>query len=133
MKKVAFLILFYFTLHPVFAFAQTEIPSQIERTQQILQKEEALKEKINKPEKKLVKTIQVSGVTLVSIDKIQSIILPFQNRWLTEPEVESILASIKMLYEKTGFPNQPAEVSYKIEKHNLNIQVLELSQIKNEK
>ena len=64
------------------SFAQTSA-SQMERTQEMMQKNEALRKKITEQEKSFIKMIIVQGVALLSEDEIKRIVSPFQKHWLT--------------------------------------------------
>lgn len=103
--------------------AATPSASQIERTQEILEKGEALMNKIEKKEKKFIKKIIVQGVLSFSQDQIKEIILPFQKKWLTEVDIQQILDSFKELYKRQGKPL--ARISYQIKGNQLFIKAEE--------
>lgn len=127
-KKIAIVTLFGICICPAASFAQmTQIISgaQIERARDILEKEEAWKWKINRPEKVLIKNIEVKEVMLLGDNLIKEIIAPYKNRWLCENEIQGIISAVRILYEKNGYPNEPKEISFEIEKHNLKIKVQE--------
>lgn len=126
MKKVSFYIFLFNACYFGCCFAQAITGADIERTQIILQKEEAFKQIINKPEKLHIKDIVLDGVTLLSTDQLNSLILPFKRRWLYENDIKGILDSIKILYQKNGFANQPENISFKLEKCILKIRVVEV-------
>ena len=123
MKKIAILILFLCLSSLNICFAQDVPVSQIQRTQEILKKEEALREKLNQQEKAFIKKIIVEGVLLLDEEQVKEIILPFQKRWLTEDDINQIIDSLKQLYSQQT--KQTPEITYQIKKRNLKITVKE--------
>ena len=105
-------------------FAQTSA-SQMERALELLEKEKALRETIEKGQKVFIKKIIVKGATLLSEERIKEIILPFKNHWLTEADINSILDSITAAYKQKGYNNQPVKALYQVKKNLLKIQVVE--------
>lgn len=106
-------------------FAQSV--SQIEKSQQDLEKERALRAKIEQEEKVFVKKIIIEGATLISAERIKEIILPFQKRWLSKEEILQILHSLTAAYKEKGYSDQPAKISYQIKKASLKIKIEELT------
>lgn len=107
------------------AFAQTSA-SQIERTQEMTQNEEVLRNKIEEPKKSFIKTIIVQGASLLSKDQIKEIVLPFQNRWLSKDDIQEIMRSLSAAYGQKGYQNQPAGISYEVKKNSLIISIKEI-------
>lgn len=107
--------------------AQAPSLSQIERSQEILDKEKILREKFEKGEKVFIKKIIVQGVTLLTGDEIKETILRFEKRWLTEEDIQQILGLIQQAYGQKGYKNQLTKISYQIKKKCLIIRVEELA------
>ena len=99
-KKFIIFILFLSISFLNFCFAQTSTASSIEKSQEILEKEKALRERIEKEEKVFIKKIIVTGVALINKEKIKEVILPHENHWLTKKEILAILDSISAVYKK---------------------------------
>ncbi len=132
-------------------FAQTPPASQqmsgVERARQMQEEEENLRKRIEKPKKKekapekaapkigpeaptaqkmLIKSIEVTGVTLFSEDKIRAITSPYENKSLTFKEVQKIADLITDLYRKKGYVISRAYIpQQKMENGVLEIKVLE--------
>lgn len=123
-KKSIIFILFFGISFLNFCFAQTPTASSIEKSQEILEKEKALRARIEKEEKVFIKKIIVSGVTLVNKEEIKEAILPHENHWLTKKEILAILDSISAVYKKNGYE---VRISYVIIKKSLKIKVEELT------
>lgn len=123
MKKIIILTLFLTLGFYTFSFAQT-LPSQIERSQEILEKEKALREKL-KEEKIFIKKIIVEGVTLLGEDELKEIISLFQKRWLTKEEIQQILGLIEQAYKQKGFKEESIKILYQIKKKQLIIKIEE--------
>ena len=107
------------------SFAQGHSASRIERSQEILEKEEALREKIEKEEKVYIKKIILKGITSLSKEQREKIISPFQARWLTKKDIQQILELLKEAYHQQGYPGLPASISYQIKRNNLLIKAEE--------
>lgn len=130
MKKALFVILFILglTVSPKkTCFAEVHPAGEIERTQEILEKERALREKIEKEERFFIKRITVEGVTLLSAEEIKELILPFQRRWLSQIEMQQILDALTATYHQKGHPDQPEKISFQIKRGSLKIKAEELS------
>jgi hemolysin activation/secretion protein len=101
--------------------------SQIQRAQEILEKERALSQKLEEPQKIYIKKIMVEGASLLSPEEIREIISSFQKRWLTKEDIQQIMESFRQAYQRRGYAKQPAKISYRIEKRNLIIVIEELT------
>lgn len=112
-----FLILGFFYL----SIAQTPPTGQIERSQEILQKEGIFKDKIEKQEKIYIKRIIVKGATLLDQEQIREIILPFQRHWLTKDDIRHLVDSLKQSYQQQS--REVPVISYVVEGGKLIIEV----------
>lgn len=132
MKGFAILILLLcgFLLFPFISFAQTPPPvSQYEKSEQELEREKQLRERIEKEiekpeikkeeeelpseeaEKKVfIKKIKVTGVTVFSEKKIKEITSQYENKELSLREIYKIADLITDLYRKNGYLTSRAYV-----------------------
>jgi len=124
MLKITSIILFIFTVSFSISFAQVS-SSQIIRSQEILEIDKALREKLQEEEKVFIKKISVEGASLLTEDELKEIISPFQKKWLTQTKIQKILGSIREAYIKKGYQNQLLDVSFEIERKELKIKVKE--------
>jgi hemolysin activation/secretion protein len=99
--------------------------SEVEKTQEVLEKEEILRERLQEERKLFINKIVVEGISLLSSERIKEIILPFQKHWLSKKEIQQIVDLIIQAYRQEGYRELPARVSYSIEKKCLNIHVEE--------
>jgi len=102
--------------------------STITKSQDMIQKEEALREKLDKNEKVYLKKAVVTGVTLIDKEKIKEIVEPFKNHWISKNDIQIILDSITAAYKEKGYADKLGSISYKIRRNNLNIIIMEKSQ-----
>lgn len=109
----------------VISFAQNITPAQIERSQEILEEEKIIRDKLEKEEKVYIKKIIVKGVTLLSQAQIKEIISPFQKHWLTKEDIQQILDLLEKAYINNGYGNKVKGISYQIKKRVLGIQIEE--------
>lgn len=137
------LVLFLLCLLPYFLEASDV--SQIERTQEILQKEKELRERIEKDKEKpqieeelplytplvptekiFIQKIRVTDVHLLSEGEINQIILPFEGKELGLEEMQKVVELITDTYRKKGYVTCRAYLPpQKIEDNLLEIRVLE--------
>lgn len=126
-QVMGLLLILFFTFIPFETICFAEPPSvgQIERAQEILQKEEILRNKLEKEEKVYIKKIIVKGATLLDEGKIKEIILPFQKHWLSKTDIQQILDIIGQAYKQKGYTGSPIRISSQIKKNCLEINVEE--------
>lgn len=124
MKKILGIILFLGICANIDNFAQIT-PSQVQRTHEILEKEKALREKIEKEEKVFIKRIVVEGASLLSKDEIDKIILPFQRHWLSKEDIQQIINLLIQTYNQKGYDASKVNISYEIKKRQLIIEINE--------
>jgi hemolysin activation/secretion protein len=131
MKKFLIAVILFFLFLRIgienLCFAQAPTVSQIERTQEILDKEKVLREKLLEEEKIFINKILVEGISLLTEDQIKDIILPFQRKWLTKKDIQHLLELIKEAYKLKGYTGQPTKISYQIKKKQLIIRVEEFA------
>ncbi len=125
MKKTLFAILISIFGFYNLCFSQVPSMGQIQKTQQDLEMEKALRTEAEKGKKVLIKKITVKGARLITKDKIKEIILPFQKHWLTQSDIDLIINSITYAYRQKGYQEQPSKISYQIKKANLEIDIIE--------
>lgn len=129
-KEITSLVLIIFFLflsvgYEIVCFAENPSASEIERTQEIIQEEEFLRDKLKTEEKVFIKKIIVKGITLLDEDKIKEIILPFQKHWLSKADIQQILDAIDQAYKQKGYTGVPIKISSQIKKNCLKINVEE--------
>lgn len=125
LKAAILFFLFLGVNNRVIYCAEDASVSKIQRSQEILEKEKALRERIEKGEKVFIKKITVSGITLLKENQIKKAILPFKNRWLSKDEIQGIVDLIIATYKQSGYSEKVPKIFYKIKKNNLNITVEE--------
>lgn len=125
MNRVIFFILFFTLGFYSLCFSQSAI-SEIGRTEEIIEEEKALRKRLEEGRKVFIKKIIVEGVSLLSQEQIEQIMLPFQKHWLSKEEIQQIVDLIVQAYRQEGHRKQPAKIFYEIKKKSLEIQVEEL-------
>ncbi len=105
-------------------FAQVS-PGQIERSQEIIQNEEALRNRIEQENKVLIKKIIVQDADLLGAEEIKKITLAYENHWLSESDINGIIDLLKAAYKEKGYSQQPRKITFRIKSHILKIHVLE--------
>ncbi len=110
-----------------FSICSAQPPTgQIQKTQEMLEKERELRQRIEKPQKQFVEKIQVEGASLLSEQELQEITLLFEERWLTQEDIQQVIDLIIQAYKQKGYSEKELKSSYQIENNNLEIQVEEL-------
>ena len=120
---ITILVLSVFNLLPCFAQIN---PSQLERSQEMIEREEALRSKLENQEKVFINKIIISGTTILSEEDLKAINLAYKRKWLTKDDIQQVLELIKQRYETKGYPTDLLNIDYKIKKNNLEIQIQEL-------
>ena len=109
-------------------FSQTPTAAKIERSQEILQEDKALRQKIEQQEKFFVKTIIVKGALRLSEEEIKGIIATSQAQWMTKEDIQQIIDSLKSAYEKKRIKADQVKVTYELKKDStIEITVNELT------
>jgi len=98
---------------------------QVQKTQQDIEMEKALRTEAERGKRVLIKKIIVKGARLITKDRIKEIILPFQKHWLTQSDIDLILNSITFAYREKGYQNQPEKILYQVKRANLEIDIVE--------
>lgn len=98
--------------------SQDNSVSTITRSQEMIEKESALRENINKNDKIYLKKVVIKGAASIDKEKIKEMLRPFKNYWISKDDIQSIIDSISAIY-------QEKEISYKINKNTLNVSVKE--------
>ena len=125
MQKTAVILVLFLTLGSFSSAKAQTSASQLQRAQDLLEEEKAIRLKIEEPQKKYIKSIKVEGAALLSQDKIQELTAPFFRHWLAQEDINIILNSIKQAYVQEGYPNQPVEIRYQLKGKVLWIKIKE--------
>jgi len=126
MKKTLLIAIVFILCLLNACFCETPSMGQIEKSQQDLEVDKALRAEAEKGQKVLIKTITVKGTSLITLDQIKQVILPFKNHWLTQSDIDLILNSITNIYKQNGYQAEPAKISYEVKEGNLQIDIEEL-------
>ncbi|MDD4980570.1 MAG: POTRA domain-containing protein [Candidatus Omnitrophica bacterium] len=127
LKKILLLsiiFLYFITVLKGVCFAQVN-PGQIERSQEIIQDEEALRNRIGQEKKFLIKKIIVEGADLLAPEEIKKMTLAYENHWLSKSDIQAIIDLLKTAYREKGYPQQPRKTAFRIKNNTLKIHVLE--------
>jgi hemolysin activation/secretion protein len=128
MKTVSIGFLFLLLSANVVYASQDMSTSTITRSQEMIEKERFLREKIDKDDKVYLKKAIVTGITLIDKEKIEEIFKPFKNHWISKNDIQIILDSITAAYKEKGCADKLGSASYQIRKNTLNIIIVEISQ-----
>ncbi|MEK6732337.1 MAG: POTRA domain-containing protein [Candidatus Omnitrophota bacterium] len=124
--RTVFIGFLFLLLGANFAYSsQDTSASAITKSQDMIQKEESLRGKLDKNEKMYLKKVVVTGVTLIDREKIEEILQPFKNHWISKNDIQLILDSITTTYKEKGSYDKIEDISYKINKSALHIMVKE--------
>jgi len=111
------------------AFPSTITAGTIERSQEILQEDKDLRQRIEREEKVFIKKVIIKGALKLSREEIRDIILPFENQWLTKKDIQRIIDSLKSAYQKKGIETSHFKPAYELKKAQiLEITLNELTQ-----
>ena len=115
------MLLLTFSVAPV-CLAQQTSPSQIQRSQEILEKEEALRKRIE-GRTFLIETITVEGVTLINKEQIEKIVQASVNKQFNKKEIDKLIQALKDLYKQHGYDTDQLKIDYSVDERNLIINI----------
>lgn len=124
MKKVYILVLFFNLFFLNYCFPQTSA-SQLQRAQEMLEKDEALRKRLREPQKTFIKDILVEGVTLLGEGEIEEIVSAFKKHWLNQKDILQVKTLLIEGYKEKGYEEQPVQILHRIKNKILIIQVKE--------
>ncbi len=111
----------------IYASQDNNPAGTIMKSQEIIEKEKTLREKLDKNEKMYLKKAIVTGATLIDKEKIKETLKPFKNHWISKNDIQLILDSISSIYKDKGYSDKIEEISYRINKSTLTIKVKEIT------
>lgn len=101
------------------SFAAPTTAGTIERSQEILQQDNVLRQKIEQKERFFVKKIILKGASKLSEEEINNIIVSSQGGLMTKKDIQQIIDSLKSAYEKKGINPDRIKITYKLKKSGI--------------
>lgn len=99
--------------------------SEIERSQQLLEEQKKLRERIYEEDGIFVERIILKGVGSLNSEKIDAILGPFQQKkWFSRRDIQDLIETIEAAYKNNKLPILP-KVSYRVVDSSLEITVEE--------
>lgn len=80
------------------ALAAPPSTAQEERSREILQEDQELRNKIEEGEKVFIEKIVVKGASALSKEQLDEVILPLQKQWLSQKDIAGLEDAIRQLY-----------------------------------
>ncbi len=124
---ISVLLVLFFGLRFGIGFCAEPSASQQQRTQELLEEEKLLRERLDKEEKIYIKGIKLEGITLLDKELLDEITQPFKKHLLSKEEIRHLIELIKQAYQDKGYTGHPAEISYEIKDNYLKIRVDEIT------
>jgi len=121
--RIFSLIIIILLILIVYAYASVAGTGQVQRSEELIGQEQALQEKIEKPEKFLIKNIEIDGAVFLNQDQLSEIKELFEDRWLTKNDIEQLIDLIKQAYDETGRLDDIKDITYEIKKNTLQIKI----------
>lgn len=119
-KNVVLLIIGLLSVKAASYATEPVTGTEVLRSQELILEEKSLRDKVI-DYKVFIKKIIIKGADLLSQDKIKKIILPFEKKWLTKYDIQTIEDLIRQAYNKQGIPEEKLKLSSKVEKNILEI------------
>lgn len=91
----------------------------IERSREILKEDKILRQRIEENEKFFIKKVTLKGISKISEEEVQEIIVPFQGQWMTKDDIQQLIDLVKSAYAKKGVKTDKLNVNYEIKERNL--------------
>jgi|GEM_PF-305597 len=105
--------------------AQDDSAGAVMRSQEMLDNEKMLREKVDKNDKMLLRKAVIKGITLIDRRKTMEIFAPFKGHWISKDDIHLIIDSIFAAYKEKGYFEKIERIDYKISKNTLTIIVKE--------
>ena len=102
----------------LFPLMGAQSASTIERSQELIQEDKALRQEIGREQKLFVKAIILKGALKLPQEETKGIIAPFQGQWLTKKNIQQIIDSLKAVYAKKGAGANRIIASYELKEEN---------------
>ena len=107
--KIILTYICLFVLVAGYAFAETPTIGSIDRSQEMIRDDEALRRKIEQDEKFLVNKIILKGNWKLSPQEAEELTIPFQGHWLTKKDILLLIDPLKPVAGSTN-------ISYELKK-----------------
>jgi len=88
----------------------------IDRSQEMIRDDEALRRKIGQQERTFVKKIILKGGLKLPPQEAEELIAPFQGQWLTKEDILQLVDSLKSAFNKKGIAAASVNISYELKK-----------------
>lgn len=118
-------ILFVRKLPPP-TFAQSEV-SQIERSQELIEKEKAIRDNIDQKYKTFINKVIVSGATLLTAEQIRQASSQIEGHWFTTSELQRISDPFRAAYENKGLQDKVGGIDCEFKEGNLIVNITEVT------
>jgi len=117
--SVFLLVFFIFGNLVGICFSASVSAGTIERSQEILKEDKTLRQRIEENEKFFIKKVTLKGISKISEEEVQEIIVPFQGQWMTKDDIQQLIDLVKSAYAKKGVKTDKLNVNYEIKERNL--------------
>lgn len=95
------------------SFAENVSPSAIQRSQEIIRQEEALRQKVTQERKFFVERIILKGMPAALSEKEKNAITaPYEGEWVTEEEIRQLIEALRLACAAGGISRKNIEFSY---------------------
>lgn len=99
-----------------YVFADPPSIGSIDRSQEMIREDEALRQRIEQQEKYFVKTILLKGSLKLPAQEAEELTAPFRGQWLTKEDILQLIDSLKAVFVKKGIPAGSINISYELKK-----------------
>ena len=117
--KIILTYICLFLLAAGYAFAEAPTIGTIDRSQEMIREDEALRQRIGQQEKFFVKTILLKGSLKLPAQEAEELTAPFQGQWLTKEDILQLVDSLKSVFVKKGIPAGRINTSYELKKDKI--------------
>ncbi|MFH0876879.1 MAG: hypothetical protein V1863_01465 [Candidatus Omnitrophota bacterium] len=102
------------------SWAQSAPTASIQRSQDVLEQDKALRTRVEKDQKFYIKKIIVTG-TALSKEEIEEITAPYIRHWLRKADFEGLVALLREACVKKGHDPDFVKITYQVHRSTLNI------------
>jgi hemolysin activation/secretion protein len=123
-KSIAsFLTFLFFLSGSVGAVTAQNAPtSRIQRSEQLIRQERALRKDLDDTGKVYVNKVVIQGPELAG-QELQELAAPFKNSWLSPQDIATLKGAIRDTYIKNGYEEAKLSITHEVSKSILNIKI----------
>jgi len=97
--------------------------SQVQRSIELIDQEEAFRSRFEQGEKLFIKEIEVKANVYIDKKSIKEIVLPYENRWISKDDLNRLIEGLRQFCAGLGYPIEQIDIFTEIISEKLEITI----------